>query len=344
MLENATSTPAVLPDKELENTVWVKDVCAGDRACVTVCPANTLAYDHETHKPYTLNPCIDCKACLDICPRTPANLKVLRTGDVIGPFIDITSAKSALNVPRSQNGGVVTTLLTTAFEEDFIDCALVMGGDRWAQKAYPLVARSPEDLKKTAGSKYNSNGVIETLKEVAKDPSIRNIAIVGTPCTIEAIGLLRKSSNEYNQKLAAKIRFAIGLFCFEVFDDSFIEEVTSKLSVPSWKIEKINAGEGKLTVYLRDGEIKAIPLQSLSDKVRMGCQACGDFTARMSDISVGSVGSGESASTVIIRTPEGKGLFEIAESTGRVNTVAGVDKAAIEKVGKLKFKKNNKNL
>lgn len=340
MLSNASSKPSVLPYKELEEAVWKKDICAGCRACITVCPGNTLAYDSKENKPYQFTPCVDCKACLDVCPRTPANYAAFRSTEIVGPYLDIKSARAGIEVERAQNGGVVTALLTAALEEDLVDCALVMGSDRWVQKAHPKVVFYPDELSKTAGSKYDCNGVLEALKEIAKDDSIRSVAIVGTPCTIEAIGLLRASTNEYATKLAQKVRFAIGLFCFEVFDDAMVGEVSRRLGVPAWRITRMNAGEGKMTVTLRGGEVKQLPLASLSEFVRKGCKTCPDFTSKSADISVGSVGSKPGLSTVIIRTAEGMGLYEIAQDLQYVEPVEGVDAASIEKVGKLKLKKN----
>lgn len=338
---NAAPRPAVLPYKELEEAVWNKGLCAGCRACITVCPANTLAYDDAKGQPYQFTPCVDCKACLDACPRTPSNYAAFRSPDVLGPYLDVKSARAGIDVPRAQNGGVVTALLATALEEELVDCALVMGSDRWKQKAFPLVAYYPEDLGRASGSKYDSNGIMEALKDVAKDGSIRSVAVVGTPCTVEAIELLRASTNEYAVKLAEKVRFVIGLFCFEVFDLSMAEDVAKRLDVPTWKITKMNAGEGKMAVHLRGGEVRHLPLKDLADHVRKGCKVCPDFTSKDADISVGSVGSRPGLSTVVIRTAEGMGLYEIAKDLKYVEAMPeGADLAAIEKVGRLKLKKN----
>jgi coenzyme F420 hydrogenase subunit beta len=134
----------------------------------------------------------------------------------------------------------------------------------------------------------------------------------------------------------------LGLFCFEVFDSAMVADVAKRLEVPAWKIEKMNAGEGKMTVYLRGGDMKQLPLPSLSGHVRKGCKACHDFTSKCSDISVGSVGSKPGLSTVVIRSAEGMGLYEIAKDLHYVEPEPeGADIAAIEKIGKLKLKKNS---
>jgi coenzyme F420 hydrogenase subunit beta len=339
MLNNVVVTPALLPFQELEQSVWKKEMCAGCRGCITVCPANTLAYDLKLARPYQVTPCVDCKACLDACPRAPANMDKFSL-DVIGPYLDMKNVKAMSGNPRSQNGGAVTALLKAALDEELVDRVIVMGADRWAQKAYARIIDDPAELVRTAGSKYTSNDALESMRDVMKDASVRNVALVGTPCTIQTVGLLRKSQNEYAAKLAQKIRFLIGLFCFESFSDSLIPRITKSLGVPSWRIARMNAGEGRMTVTLRNGDVKTLPLSSLAELVKPGCWKCNDFTSKLADISVGSVGSAPGYSVVITRTPEGAGLFEIAKELGVIETADGVNTGAIEKVGKLKLKRN----
>ncbi|HUL62811.1 MAG TPA: Coenzyme F420 hydrogenase/dehydrogenase, beta subunit C-terminal domain [Methanocella sp.] len=341
MSDQAASKPAVLPYKELEEAVWDKELCSGCRACITVCPGNTLGYDDARSRPYQYTPCVDCKACLDACPRYGKNYAAFRSGDVLGPYLEVRSVRSPLDTPRRQNGGAMTALLMAALEEEVVDRALVMGSDRWAQKAYPLVADSAADLRRAAGSKYDSNGVLEALKDVARDKAVRSVAIVGTPCTVQALSLLRASTNEYAVQLSDKLRFVLGLFCFEVFDSTTVAEVARRLEVPPWKITRMNAGEGKMTVHLRGGAVKHLPLPGLGGHVRPGCKVCPDFTSKCADISVGSVGSKPGLSTVVVRSAEGSGLYEIAKDLNYLEVMPeSPDIAAIEKVGRLKLKRN----
>jgi coenzyme F420 hydrogenase subunit beta len=102
----------------------------------------------------------------------------------------------------------------------------------------------------------------------------------------------------------------------------------------------MSAGEGKMTITLRDGSQKVIPLTDLADHVKPGCRACGDFTAKLSDISLGSIESAPGMSVAMIRTPEGMGLFKIAEEIGLIEVWPGVRTDAVERVGKIKLGRN----
>lgn len=336
MLDSETIENELLPYQELEKNVWLKNICSGCRGCIAVCPTDALTYDSKLNRPTQVSPCVDCKGCLDVCPRLPANLKNIVSSEIIGAYIDIKNVRSKTSSDHFQNGGAATALLTAALEEELVDCALVMGMDRWTQKAQPRIVCDPKGLIKCAGSKYTSNAILEAIK----DSKAKNIALAGTPCTIQALGLLRKSSNEYAIKLVQRVRFFIGLFCFEAFDDLLISEITRRLGVPSWRIDKMVAAEGEMVVTLRDGDQKIIPLAELGDCVKPGCKNCDDFTAKLSDISLGSIGSAPGMSTAIIRTTEGQGLFKIAEEMGYIEAWDSVNVKAIEKVGKIKMKRN----
>ena len=339
MLEIDTESSGILPYQRLIDQVWQKNICSGCRGCIAVCLADTLGYDQENSRPQRINPCVECMACLDACPRLGVNAGKINSSSILGDYLEIKNARSTARSVHFQNGGAVTALLAAALEEELVDCALIMGLDRWAHEPYPRIVYQAKDLARSAGSKYTSNAILESMKDLVKDPGVKNVALVGTACTVQAVGLLRRSQNEYAMKLAQKVRFLLGLFCFEAFDNSLVSEVTRRIDAPSWRIDKINAGEGQMTVALRDRSAKKIPLQELASHVRPGCRACADFTAKQSDISVGGVGSAPGMSSVVVRTPEGLGLFKIAEEMGFLEAWDGVRVEAIERVGRLKREK-----
>jgi len=343
MIENDTDIftemSGILPYQELVDQVWQKNLCSGCRGCIAVCLAGTLGYDQNLCRPYQINPCVECKACLDACPRLKENAGKIASSNVLGNYLEIKNVRSKTGSEHFQNGGAATALLAAALEEELVDCALVMGLDRWTQKPCPRIVYQAKDLERSAGSKYTSNAILESMKDLVKDPGIKNVALVGSACTVQAVGLLCRSQNEYAMKLAQKVRFLLGLFCFEAFDDSMIAEITRRIGEPSWRISKISASEGQMRITLRDQSVRCIPLRDLARFVRPGCKVCTDFTANLSDISVGGVGSAPGMSCVIIRTQKGLGLFKIAEEMGFLEAWDGVNVEAIEKIGRLKQKR-----
>lgn len=332
--------PVILPAQVLEEMVWHKGLCSGCRACIAVCLADSLVYDHEANHPAQVNPCVDCRACLVACPRLSENMERTLSVDIIGPYLKIMNVRSKKSCARQQNGGAASALLAVALDEELVDCAVVMGQDRWSQEPHSRVIYDSKDLEKTAGSKYTKNDILESVKDLTRDPHVKNIALVGTPCSVQAVGLLRLSDNEYAAKLAGKVRFLLGLFCFEAFDQQAITKMERAIGQPSWRIDKMSAGEGKMTVALRDGSIQTIPLSLLAKFIKPGCAACTDFTANLSDISLGGIGSAPGMTSAIVRTQEGMGLFKIAEEMGYIEAWDGVDVEEIEKVGKIKVRKH----
>jgi coenzyme F420 hydrogenase subunit beta len=307
-------------------------------ACLSVCPAACLAFDYEGIGPYQVASCMNCEACLDVCPRIPANNNKIYSSPILGPYLAIKNARLKKNIKRSQKGGAVTALLTAALDEELVDCALVMDHDHWSQKAYPRAVYDARELESCAGGKYTSNSILEPLGDLAK--SAKNIAIVGTACSVDAIGLMRMSSSEFAQRIARKIRFALGLFCFEAYDESLFKAITEISGAPAWSFDGMDNSEAKMTIGLRGGGSKTIPLHRLAEHIKTGCKACADFTAKLSDISAGNIGGATGMNSIIIRTAEGMGLFNIAEEMGLLEVSDGVDIQAIEKAGRLKLTKN----
>jgi coenzyme F420 hydrogenase subunit beta len=51
-------------------------------------------------------------------------------------------------------------------------------------------------------------------------------------------------------------------------------------------------------------------VRELENEVREGCRFCGDLVSRLADLSIGSIGSPDGCSTVIVRSERGKELLE----------------------------------
>ena len=163
----------------------------------------------------------------------------------------------------------------------------------------------------------------------------RKIAIVGTPCEVRTA---RKIQQQLLTKYPNLEITIVGLFCFEAFDYDKLKEETKKfLGVDLDKAEKTQIQKGKFIVQIGGKEYSA-KVKEFHDAIQGGCAYCNDFVARLSDVSVGSVGSNDGYSTVIVRSDKGKKLLD------NVDFVKGeVNKEDVIKLADFKKKRAEKN-
>ena len=82
------------------------------------------------------------------------------------------------------------------------------------------------------------------------------------------------------------------------------------------EVEKIRIAKGFLYAHLPDTTL-AIPLKETEGWHTKHCLVCADYSAELADISVGSEGTEEGWSSVIVRTAKGAELFSALETKGR---------------------------
>ncbi len=140
--------------------------------------------------------------------------------------------------------------------------------------------------------------------------------MVGTPCQIVAATKMDKFLDE-----EFPVDIKIGLFCMENFSYSYMKDMLKDeydadiKDVVECRIEK-----GYLWFFLTEDRTVKIPINKAKKCVRKNCTVCMDFTSELSDVSVGSVGSPEGWSTVIVRTEKGLELIEAAEKDNYIQT------------------------
>ncbi|KKN03664.1 hypothetical protein LCGC14_1105420 [marine sediment metagenome] len=301
------------------NIIKDKNLCCGCGLCDSICPVHAINYSSST---FELNKdiCIDCGLCFSCCPRSffPKSLKKIRVGmdsntrhsEALNSYIDIYSAHT--NDERiknlAQNGGIVTTLLKTAFQEQIIDASIAVSVSDEPHRPLPVIIDREEELLRTAGTKYTNS---PSLKILHASRNYNNIAVVGTPCMLEA--LKKISIYPLNKPFYENIVLKIGLFCMESFDyDQIKDLVRREFQIPLKGIRKMDIDEGRFYIFNKDNSIYTTPVKELKKYGRLGCFFCDDLTSEQADISVGSIGSEPEWSTVIIRTNKGADLFQKA--------------------------------
>jgi coenzyme F420-reducing hydrogenase beta subunit/Na+-translocating ferredoxin:NAD+ oxidoreductase RnfD subunit len=292
------------------------DYCTGCRTCNFVCPAGinlesyTIGYPLQEEE-----------------ARKIEDQFLSGTADEnIGVYSEMFSAKSDID---GQDGGVATTLLVSGMENGLFDAAIVVKrtDGYWAEA---VIAENVDELMEAKGTKYLRVPLMSKLGElIAKGK--RKIAIVGMACEVRAARRVQPILLSEYPDLELTI---IGLFCYECFDYYKLKEETTRLlGVDLDSAEKTQIHKGKYIVTI-DGKEYSAKVKELNNAVEGRCLDCPDFTAKYSDISVGSVGSDEGYSTVIVRSDIGKNLVASLDlAKGKV------DKEEITKLSVLKEKR-----
>ncbi len=307
--------------------------------------------EREVTSPYHTisDDCVGCGACAIVCPTDSKKVRIntypMLEEDIkeaekkflngtkdefLGVYTELFAAKSSID---GQDGGMATALLLSGFEKGLFDAAIVVKRTV-GYKAEAIIAETADDILNARGTKYSRVKMMSKVGELVEKGKKR-IAIVGTPCEV-------RTGRKIQQQLLSKYPdleiTIVGLFCFEAFDyDKLKEEIKRFLGVDLDKAEKTQIQKGKFIVRIGENEYSA-KVKEFHDAIQGGCAYCNDFVARLADVSVGSVGSKDGYSTVIVRSDKGKKLLE------NVDFVKGdCNKEDVIKLADFKKKRADKN-
>lgn len=301
----------------LKREVVEPGFCVGCGACVVSCPLNSIEFVESS--PDLQGKCTVCGLCYEQCPQIVSD-DILRDriyeesdSSDIGHYEEAYAGKTTSPEIEviAQNGGMVTSLLVSLLERDFIDGAIVMDKDsEW--KPIPKVATNKEDLLDSAGTKYSPAPGLTALGDAVNRYNLNRIALVGTPCQIKAIRNM-SIGDRPAKKFSKNVILTIGLFCLRSFDyESLFEEVLpEELEIDPTEVTKFDVTKDGFIIYRKGSPKRTISLDVMEKFVPEACKLCDDFTAELADISVGSMGSPEGFSTTLLRTDIGKRAFSI---------------------------------
>ena len=315
---------------ELEEAVIAAGRCIQCGACVAVCPSDSIGVAADDGLPELVKMCTGCSLCWDFCPRAGMRHEATwaltddswkMTGSDLPGRLDALRARYTARVrpglPRVQDGGVVSALLMALLDRGEVDGVLLAREsetERW--KGVPHVVTTAEEVAACGGSFYN-----QTMGLAALDlsgcalPDNPRLAVVGTPCETEAIRAMQTYPWSWGSHQVGAVVLTIALLCTKSFDYEalMLREVRDKRGVDLDRVGRVDVIRGKLIVQGRRGEtLVEEPIKDFHGAALKGCDECADFLGNAADISVGSVGSADGYSSVLVRTEAGVMAFEHA--------------------------------
>jgi dihydroorotate dehydrogenase electron transfer subunit len=318
--------------KELSEEIIQTGKCVYCGACGAFC-AN-IQFDKEKEIPIEDGSCKDMNTCKDgfglcynLCPKTETKAIPLSLLDkwvfekkhnkILGHYLEIASIrltdKARESVPDT--AGPLSGLLWLAMENGLIDCSIITDKDE-NFRPFPMIAQNSQDIFKGAGYKP-SQGPILSLLGNAINKEKTDIAVVGTPCQIQA---LRKLQNHpaFDYEAYDLVSLTIGTFCFGTYYNQLLDVVFKEFGINSNEVDKIDTDKDNFNLkILCNSTVKEIPLNYLYEKaIRKACFSCSDYTASFADLSIGKFGSKEGWNTVIVRTDSGKKVIDLAVEKG----------------------------
>ncbi len=320
------------------NQIVDEGLCVRCGACEPACPVDIIRFNEQKF-PYITNEdnCIaTCTRCLKVCPGEVVDFSTL-DDEMFGahPHPDsVTGLAKRAYVScatdekiryEGASGGFVTQLLLYMLDHGFIDGALVLGtsGEAGTWQQQPFIARTAEDLKRAAKSKYTTVPFLQPLGEMEKVEG--NYAVVALPCYVHAVRKYQKVS----KKLRDRIKLVIGLYCNVVFEPHLFDDVCEFNGIRKEDIADVHFRHGEwpggVVAELRDGrKKKVLKLEDMKDEFNLlklfytapRCNMCVDFSAEYADIAVGDPW---------LRGPDGKYLFEDGRTTVLIRNELGDD-------------------
>ncbi|WP_129671509.1 Coenzyme F420 hydrogenase/dehydrogenase, beta subunit C-terminal domain [Candidatus Chloroploca sp. Khr17] len=218
---------------------------------------------------------------------------------------------------EAQWSGIITSLAALLLERGLVEGVITTKaapGTRWAP--FPFLARTPEEVRASAGNKPCLSPNLEVLDEV-RAVGLKRLAFIGTGCQVHALRALEP-------ELGLEQLYVIGLPCT---DNTSYPDLQRFLKVASKSPETIVHHEfmQDFRVWMRheDGHTETINFVDLDVSALGGergvfpaaCLSCFDYQNGLADLTVGYLGAplppDERWQWMFVRNERGEELFEL---------------------------------
>ncbi|MCB2188077.1 MAG: Coenzyme F420 hydrogenase/dehydrogenase, beta subunit C-terminal domain [Deltaproteobacteria bacterium] len=308
----------------LKSEVLDSGLCVACGACLGLCP-HMIFLDGRLAAPD------DCGLgegrCWDLCPQAAepapdrrraalARARGLTPEGDYGQVLALYEARAmeGARPAGAQYGGVVSTLLALALEAGLVGEAVATGpGPAGAPVGRRLT--DPAEARALAGSLYAAGAALGEVNRALAEEADHALAVVGLPCQILAAAAMQ-SHPRY--PAAGRLKLLIGLFCTLNLDARRLRSLLAAAGVDAAQVTRADfppPPAGVLQVW-SGGKLTEIPLTQVDQAVLAGCRRCPDLTAELADVSVGAREGRPGWNTLVVRTPAGRELVELAAEKG----------------------------
>ncbi|MFL6720582.1 MAG: Coenzyme F420 hydrogenase/dehydrogenase, beta subunit C-terminal domain [Sphingomonas sp.] len=238
--------------------------------------------------------------------------------------------------PNASSGGLTSWVAAELLRTGQVDgVAHVAPTDPSTGRLFAYrISRSLDELSAGAKSRYFPVELSQVLREIRERPG--RYAIVGIPCFIKAINLLRR----VDALIAERVTHTLGLFCGHMKSAALVESFAWQLGTELRRVQALDyrikdetrpanwyrahldlEGGGSSEQdwwHLADGDWGAGFLQNPA------CDWCDDVVAETADIAFGDAwvepysSDGRGTNVVVVRTREMKALIERGRAEGRL--------------------------
>jgi coenzyme F420-reducing hydrogenase beta subunit len=236
---------------------------------------------------------------------------------------------------QGSSGGMVTWVAAELLRTGVVDgVAHVTPGNSGGPGFAYRISGSEAELHAGARSRYYPVELSGVLQAIRGTPG--RYAVVGVPCFIKAVHLLRAADPLLSQRIVA----TLGLFCGHMKSARMIESFAWQMRAEMRDVRRIEyrtkdggrpANWYVAELGLADGSVRSRHWWDMADGdwgagffQNSACDACDDVVAETADISFGDAwvepyaSDPQGTNVVVVRSPMARRLIEAARADGRL--------------------------
>ena len=352
-MNGVTEPPGKVWFWELEAGVIHADRCIQCGTCVAVCPSNSIGIDFDTNLPELVKMCTGCSLCWDFCPRGGLRYEALwppstavegEEADVVpaqvrsdssDTYWKITGAPRPTGWARWSRASPCAPRPRWTTSRTAVRSARCSSGCWRPGRSTARWSPSPAAIRTSSGRASPPSPPRPSRSRPPRAASTTRpwpwpswtspptswaqprIAVVGTPCEVQGLRAMQARRWPTGAHRVDAVVLSIALMCTKNFDYEALtlKELRDKRGVDLDRVSKMDVIRGRMIVEYRDGELAVDePVKDFHGAALKGCDECADFLGRSADISVGSVGSMDGWTSVLIRTERGRLAFQAARA------------------------------